>query len=132
MVVSIGVKYLRSFHPEKLVLIVFLVVFSILGIIGYSIRAEPKKIVLPSQAGSVIFDHVLHLEYSEDCSNCHHTMTEETAKVKPCGKCHNPQKKGSELMRSDAFHQNCGECHSEVEESENCNMCHKPTGRKKN
>lgn len=118
---------------EKILVVVFLVVFSLLGIVGYSIRdAEPKKIVLPSQAGTVIFNHTVHVsdEYGIECDMCHHTMTEETEKPKSCGKCHNAQKKGSDISRADAFHGNCGECHDEVQDSENCNMCHKITGKK--
>ena len=116
---------------EKILVVVFLVVFSLLGIVGYSIRdAEPKKIVLPSQAGTVIFDHVIHVEQELDCDLCHHTMTEETEKPKSCKRCHNAQKKGSDISRADAFHGNCGECHDEVQDSKNCNMCHKITGKK--
>ncbi len=124
-------------QTEKILVIVFLAAFSMLGIIGYSIRdAEPKKIVLPSKAGTVIFDHVTHVDTCDnECVLCHHTMPEEAKpeeaeKPKPCGKCHNAQKKGSDILRSDAFHGNCGGCHDEVQDSENCNMCHKITGKK--
>ena len=116
---------------EKKLVYVFLVVFFLLGVSGYVfIRdAEPKKIVMSSQAGTVIFDHVFHasVERAYECETCHHTRTSETEKVKICGKCHNAQKKGSELSRSDAFHGNCGECHGEVSASDGCNKCHKPT-----
>ena len=114
---------------EKILVIVFLVVFSTLGVIGYSIRdAEPKKIVLQSQAGTVIFNHAAHLEYAE-CNSCHHTMTDKTEKPKPCRQCHNAQKSGSDVSPSDAFHGDCGECHDEVRDSQNCKMCHKITGK---
>lgn len=116
---------------EKILVVVFLIVFSTLGVIGYSIRdAELKKIVLPSQAGTVIFDHVIHVEQELECVLCHHTRTDETEKVKSCGKCHNAQKKGSDKSRADAFHENCGECHDEVQDSKNCNYCHKITEKK--
>ena len=113
---------------EKNLVYVFLVVFFLLGVSGYVfIRdAEPKKIVMPSQAGTVIFDHPQHDSEEAadiDCDMCHH-------QVNPCGECHGTQKEGSKMSRKDAFHGNCGECHSEVEEKENCNMCHKPTGKK--
>ncbi|MFQ6039930.1 MAG: cytochrome c3 family protein [Candidatus Poribacteria bacterium] len=111
---------------EKTLVIVFLIVFSTLGILGYTIRdAEPKKIALPSQAGTVIFDHVIHVEQELDCDLCHHTIKEETEKPKPCERCHNAQKKGSDIAPSDAFHGSCGECHDEVQDNESCNMCHK-------
>jgi hypothetical protein len=114
---------------EKILVKVFLVVFFLLGVGGYVfIRdAEPKKIVMPSQAGTVIFDHVQHASEEAadiDCNMCHH-------QVKPCGECHNAQKEVSSISRPDAFHGNCGECHSEVEEEESCNMCHKTVGKNK-
>jgi hypothetical protein len=116
---------------EKTLVLVFLIVFSALSVVGYSIRnAEPKKIVLPSQAGTVIFDHVSHVKQELECNLCHHTMTEKTEKVKSCKQCHNVQKKGSSILRADAFHGNCGECHDEVQDSQNCKMCHKITGKK--
>ncbi|MBM3237463.1 cytochrome c3 family protein [Candidatus Poribacteria bacterium] len=116
---------------EKFLVLVFLIVFSALGVIGYSIRdAEPKKIVLSSQAGTVIFDHVVHVQQELNCDLCHHTMKAKTEKVQPCRQCHNAQKKGSDISRADAFHGNCDECHDEVRDSQNCKMCHKLTGKK--
>ena len=113
---------------------------------------EPIRLMYPTIAGKVIFDHKTHASADGiglDCVDCHHMHPEgeeidpmacstchpsTAAREKPpesCLDCHEAEDiESPEIMkRSDALHQQCGQCHEEYGNgpryvNEDCSKCH--------
>jgi hypothetical protein len=96
---------------------------------------EPIRIMYHTNAGKVLFDHYTHSDpsgYGASCYDCHHHPgDDDESSLVACGECHDEDEiEGSEVPgRTDAFHQQCIECHEAFEAgpqsgSENCSACH--------
>ncbi len=112
---------------------------------------EPIRLMYQTKAGKVLFDHQTHTGdkgYGLDCFDCHHHPPEDESALVGCGDCHLPKPEegvhpesclecheaedieDSEYpKRSDAFHEQCMQCHEEYEKgptssSEDCGKCH--------
>jgi hypothetical protein len=83
--------------------------------IEYKIYAADKK-------GPVTFHHIKHnKDYKVSCVQCHHlykdgkNLWKEGDHVDKCVVCHDPEeRKGKAIRLQNAFHQNCKDCHKEV------------------
>ena len=53
--------------------------------------------------GEVEFDHEMHIDLTEDCSDCHHHTTGTGTTSRECGQCHSDSR-GTEAVA-------CGACH---------------------
>jgi hypothetical protein len=113
---------------------------------------EPLRIVYPTNAGKVLFDHQTHSTargYALSCTDCHHLHFGEELEPVSCSVCHHPPREGKvppescldchsdvaefespeTLKRSDALHQQCGGCHEQFGKgpafnAESCSRCH--------
>jgi len=113
---------------------------------------EPIRLMYQTNAGKVLFDHQTHATvngYALDCMDCHHAHFGEEIEPVACGLCHSTGQKVSEypqacfdchgdaseiespdiLKRSDAFHQQCIQCHEQygagpASGADNCSKCH--------
>jgi len=103
----------------------------VVGVICYTAFAkkapeQPIRIMFKNTGGNVLFDHKEHLSesgYGLACNDCHHDLEEEGARPDACGKCHTPD--GDDApKRSDAFHTQCKDCHSNSEGPVECAACH--------
>lgn len=68
----------------------------------------PATVVLDSLSrlyGEVEFDHEMHIDLTEDCSDCHHHTTGTGTTNRECGQCHSDSR-GTEAVA-------CGACHLE-------------------
>lgn len=130
------------------------IVTLLVGIAGYALTAvyartpeQPVRIMYPSAAGRVLFDHKTHVSgagYGFSCFDCHHHPPEDESAMRACGDCHNlptepgtypdacyecheeDEFEGSEVpKRGDAFHVQCVDCHKNAGAGpEDCNSCH--------
>lgn len=131
-----------------------LVLIAIVSYAAFPIETpqEPIRLMYQTNAGKVLFDHQTHASingYALDCMDCHHSHFGEEIKPVSCGLCHAVKGEKSEfpescfechgdaseieepeiLKRSDAFHQQCIQCHEQYgagpkSGSENCSACH--------
>lgn len=113
---------------------------------------EPIRLMYQTNAGKVLFDHQTHASvegYALDCLDCHHLHFGEEIDPVACSLCHAAKGEEKEfpdmcfdchgdasefeepytLKRSDAFHQQCIQCHEQYgagprSGSENCSACH--------
>lgn len=113
---------------------------------------EPIRLMFNTNAGKVLFDHKTHASaqgFGLACVDCHHPHPEgEEIEPVSCSACHPPRpqnkplpescldcheaselEKPEILKRSDAFHQQCIQCHEQYGAgprggSENCSKCH--------
>jgi hypothetical protein len=81
-----------------------------------------NKVYTADKKGPVTFHHAKHnKEYKVSCTECHHlykdgkNMWKEGDHVEKCVVCHDPaEDKGKTIKLQNAFHQNCKDCHKEV------------------
>lgn len=109
------------------------IVLGILAMVIYLIPGktedQPARVVFESKGGRVIFSHQVHAEdYGFSCEDCHHEDTDLDPPL-ACGECHLPQAPDPDLLaRTDAFHQQCMECHEQSDAGpfgeNSCNQCH--------
>jgi hypothetical protein len=93
--------------------------------------ASAAAIELPSRAGTVSFDHVLHIaREGADCAVCHHTSTGAEVR-ETCRQCHRPSAPTMPDSRT-AFHGSCIGCHDTLRRSgqaagptKRCSGCHR-------
>lgn len=82
----------RRYLPITIVTALLLIT----GLAGYLIPApkaeEPRRVLLQSTGGKVIFAHEKHVnDYGQDCADCHHQGTanvESPEQTVDCGSCH--------------------------------------------
>jgi hypothetical protein len=112
---------------------------------------EPIRLMYHTTAGKVLFDHQTHAGetgYGLSCFDCHHHPEDDDAALVACSQCHPAElqegaapeyclechdadeiEDAKNLKGSDAFHQQCMQCHEEFGKgpqsgSENCSKCH--------
>jgi hypothetical protein len=110
---------------------------------------QPIRLMYKVAAGNVFFSHETHTDisgYGITCENCHHHPEGDEEANQACGNCHAPPSKAETVQetclechyadeiegaipikRGDAFHEQCGNCHAEIEAGplkEDCNSCH--------
>ena len=113
---------------------------------------EPLRMVYPTNAGKVLFDHQAHATsrgYGLSCTDCHHLHFGEELEPVSCSLCHHPVRDGKvppescldchsdaaefenpeTLKRPDAFHTQCIGCHEQFGKgppsgAEGCAKCH--------
>ena len=129
-------------------LAIVLMVVGVLSFAGYSAKVPdpPLRMMYPTNAGKVLFDHQNHLaadRYGLACADCHHhpegednTMAcgdchgspeQHAAIAETCNECHDPDfyDLADVSKRSDAFHQQCIGCHEQFNAGPvACNACH--------
>jgi len=129
-------------------LAIVLFIVAVISYAGHSAKSPdpPLRMIYPTNAGKVLFDHQTHLEaggYGLDCADCHHHPPGEgenracgdchggperrDAIVETCNQCHDPADydPAKILKRSDAFHDQCVGCHRQYGAGpEACNACH--------
>jgi c(7)-type cytochrome triheme protein len=72
----------------------------------------PRRLVFPSKAGDVVFDHRAHVKREKKaCPECHDILWPQSAKVpvtssSGCGTCHHADGKSFEMKG------NCMRCHA--------------------
>ncbi len=75
-------------------------------------KKPPRRLVFPSKAGGVNFNHAAHLKREKgDCTQCHDKLWPKSAKVPVkssagCGTCHHADGKSFEMKG------NCIKCHA--------------------
>jgi hypothetical protein len=125
-------------------------VLLIVGVLSYSgfskTPEEPLRLVFTGAAGSVLFNHQVHVaDYGLSCTDCHHhpPEPEEGAAMAACSACHVFPKDGSlpaacvachapdEVglegipAQTDALHGQCIGCHKEAGAGPvECAACH--------
>lgn len=132
------------------------------GILAVSCYAQapPGEVEIDSLTNlyaGVVFDHAMHVETTEDCSDCHHHTTGTQVSNEYCAKCHdgaqeiavvscqdchsaNPlSPENLHIPRVDyyyhddkpnlkaAYHLNCMGCHQQVDGPTGCEDCHAKT-----
>ncbi|MBW1779947.1 MAG: cytochrome c3 family protein [Deltaproteobacteria bacterium] len=116
---------------ERMIAYSLTAILLVVGVICYAAFAketpqQPMRIMFKNTGGNVLFDHKEHLSesgYGIDCSDCHHDIENEGDKPAACSECHTPD--GEEApKRSDAFHNQCKNCHSDGGGPVNCSECH--------
>jgi hypothetical protein len=110
------------------------IVLFVVGVISYAAfpaktPERPLRLMFHSIAGKVLFSHKTHtdsLGYGLSCRDCHHTLEEGETEASACIECHEPQSDDPSVpKRSDAFHQQCINCHKEIEAGpQECASCH--------
>ncbi len=127
------------------------IVLLVVGILSYTAFSakppeEPVRIMFKVTAGKVLFTHKIHAAesgYGLACADCHHHPEDDDAALRACGDCHGPSEERTEpntcrechgegeldseetLKRSDAFHQQCIDCHKENDAGpKECSECH--------
>lgn len=89
-------KGLTRLSRRHLPITIVAVILLATGVVGYMIPASeadvPKRVLLQSSGGKVIFGHETHADdYGQDCQSCHHQGTasaEAPEKTVACGSCH--------------------------------------------
>lgn len=105
------------------------IVCFVVGIISYAAFPAktpdtPLRLMFHSSAGKIWFDHATHSDqagYGISCEDCHHYTDTYN-----CGECHALESDDETVpKRSDAFHQQCIDCHKEGGAGpEDCSGCH--------
>lgn len=116
---------------ERMIAYCLAAILLVVGVICYTAFAkkapeQPVRIMFKSTGGNVLFDHKEHLSesgYGIACADCHHNLEDEGSKPAPCGKCHTPDSDEAP-KRSDAFHKQCKDCHTDGGGPVNCAECH--------
>jgi hypothetical protein len=89
---------------------------------------------IAKEHGPVAFDHKLHLDMADACSECHHHQG-EVEKTPPCRECHNTRatvKGEKKLGLMDAYHKQCLGCHKgKGGGPQGCDGCHPKANGKK-
>jgi hypothetical protein len=137
-------KELRTAYGLALILLV-------VGIVCYAATPlsppkTPLRMVFPTVAGSVWFDHQTHTSatgYGLACGDCHH-HPQDADDTRACGSCHAAPAQAEAVKgvciechdedeidldalpgRGDAFHQQCIRCHKEFQAGPaECAACH--------
>ncbi|MFC1798959.1 cytochrome c3 family protein [Thermodesulfobacteriota bacterium] len=127
-----------AFKKEQQFVLVVAVILLLVGIVSYSAFSaktpeQPVRIMFDSIAGKVLFDHKTHTagaSYGISCADCHHMLEEGDTEAQACLECHELESEDEDVpKRSDAFHEQCGNCHQEIDAgpqfiNEDCNKCH--------
>ncbi len=120
----------------------------------------PEEIEIDSLVNlyeAVVFDHAMHVDATENCSECHHHTTGTGVANEYCAKCHNGNEEMDLVACVDchsadplspenlhnptpdfvyhndqpnlkaAYHLNCIGCHKEVDGPTGCEDCHAKT-----
>jgi len=136
-----------------------LLLFSVLSMSCYAMD-YPDEVVIDSLANlyePVTFDHAMHVDATENCSECHHHTTGTGVTNEYCAKCHkgdvemdvvscqdchsadpvspeNLHTASSDYVYHDdkpklkaAYHLKCLGCHNEVDGPTGCEDCHAKT-----
>lgn len=108
--------------------------FLFVGIVSYAafpVNApdKPVRLMYPSVAGNVLFDHATHASipgYAVNCSDCHHDLEgDDSGTPETCGACHSEEGDADVPKRADAFHKQCIGCHTQFGAGpEACASCH--------
>jgi len=75
-------------------------------------RKPPRRLVFPSKAGEVTFNHSAHLKREKgSCNNCHNKLWPQSAKIPiksstGCSSCHHADGNSFEMKG------NCAKCHA--------------------
>jgi c(7)-type cytochrome triheme protein len=75
-------------------------------------KKPPARLVFPSKAGNVTFNHAAHLKREKgDCTKCHDKLWPQSAKIPVkssdgCKACHHAQGESFEMKG------NCDKCHA--------------------
>lgn len=113
---------------------------------------QPIRLMYHTNAGKVLFDHQTHSSvtgYGLACFDCHHHPQDDDTALVACGQCHFPEPPEEGVVpenclechdasdvedseytkRSDAFHNQCIQCHEEfgkgpLSGSQHCSQCH--------
>jgi len=81
------------------------------AIVAAQDKKPPRRLVFPSKAGNVTFNHAAHLKREkDDCTRCHDKLWPQSAKVPikssaECSTCHHADGKSFEMKG------NCIKCH---------------------
>ena len=91
-------------------------------------RKAPETVELGAaskQFEVMSFDHSMHTETTDYCTDCHHS-NKSYDRIVACGECHLPGKQPEgKLNRKSAFHKQCVGCHKEQDEGpQDCDDCH--------
>ncbi|MCG6908966.1 MAG: cytochrome c family protein [Deltaproteobacteria bacterium] len=130
-------------------LIIYLLLVGVLCYAAFPEKSpvEPVRKTYNVVAGKVLFDHQAHaseLHYGLSCYDCHHHPIDDDSSLIACGDCHYateeanglPDKclechdadevEGTEILkRSDAFHEQCINCHQNFDAGPvACTACH--------
>ncbi len=136
-----------------------MLLFSVLSVSCYAMD-YPEEVEIDSLANlyeAVVFDHAMHVDATENCSECHHHTTGTGVTDEYCAKCHkgdvemdsvscqdchsadpvspeNLHTPSSDYAYHDdkpklkaAYHLNCLGCHNEVDGPTGCEDCHAKT-----
>ena len=136
-----------------------ILLFSVLSVSCYAMD-YPDEIEIDSLANlyeAVVFDHAMHVDATENCSECHHHTTGTGVLNEYCAKCHegniemdsvscqdchsadpvsseNLHTPSSDYVYHDdkpklkaAYHLKCLGCHNEVDGPTGCEDCHAKT-----
>jgi len=81
----------------------------------------------------VVFTHSSHVDYADSCATCHHHSP--AGETPSCSKCHSAStivKKGDNpLGLKGAYHQQCMNCHKEMDSGPvGCTDCHAKKSKK--
>ncbi len=119
---------------EKKIPLLLIVIFAVLGIVGYSLKStgNPIRVLFKTKGGPVVFDHRTHdSEYDIKCDACHHEVDSEDSKYPACRECH---RKGIEeykdICEDRPIHKlcigaNCIDCHKKNDmDTGDCKSCH--------
>lgn len=123
-----------AFNKEQRFALVVALILLVVGIVSYSafsakLPEQPVRIMFDSIAGKVLFDHKTHTgeaDYGISCRDCHHMLEEGDTDAQLCLECHEVDSEDQDVpKRSEAFHQQCINCHQEIEAGpRECDMCH--------
>jgi Class III cytochrome C family len=130
---------------RRSIVVSFLMVFLILFVGVYGSGAQEATMVLRNkevfqklQRPPVTFSHDKHSQLYPDCIQCHHDYEYKDGKKEnlwggegqPCSECHKLDKVDKKLPLRTAFHENCMNCHRQLEKEgkksgpATCGECH--------
>lgn len=126
----------------------------------YAMDDFPEEVEMDSLANlyeGVVFDHAMHVDLTDNCSDCHHHTTGTGNSNEYCAKCHTGEEEMDSVSCQDchsadpvspenlhksqtkfkyhddqpnlkaAYHLNCIGCHKEVDGPTGCEDCHAKT-----
>ncbi len=90
-------------------------------------KAVPESIslgALSEKYAPATFDHAMHLDASDGCTDCHHGTPQGPSLAK-CGSCHKAAAEGNSPSLKDALHKQCIDCHKKDDQGPTgCEDCH--------
>ena len=104
---------MRDCFPMRLVIAFFITLLLASGTtVGDQPKKPPRRLVFPSKAGDVTFNHTAHVKREKrNCSECHPQLWPQSADVPltssdGCKACHHASGKSFEMKG------NCVKCHA--------------------